>query len=194
MALHDAGLGLTTFYYFDFRNTTMQDVHGLLSSLLVQLCARSNPCYRILSRLYSNCDSGSQLPDDRALIKCLRDMLELPGQPVIYLIVDVLDECPNISSIFPPRERVLNLIEDLVKLHLEIFVSASPASLRLIWSTLFSLWHLILFLFMTKTAKGRTLTTISPLLSSQTERCENGEQTIRNWLLRHFRRGLMGCM
>ena len=119
MALRDAGLGLTAFYYFDFKNTAKQDVRGLLSSLLVQLCARSNPCYEILFRLYSAYDNGSRLPDDKALLQCLRDMLELPGQPMIYLIVDALDECPNTSGVVPPRERVLNLIEDLVEFDLE---------------------------------------------------------------------------
>ncbi len=118
MALRDAGLGLTAFYYFDFRSTAKQDVRGLLSSLLVQLCARSDPCYEIISRLYSTYDNGSRLPDDKALVQCLKDMLELPEQPVIYLIVDALDECPNTSGVVPPRERVLNLIEDLVEFDL----------------------------------------------------------------------------
>ena len=45
-------------------------------------------------------------------------MLELLGQPTIYFIMDALDECPNDSGIVSPRENVLNLIEDLVELHL----------------------------------------------------------------------------
>ncbi|KAI9453313.1 hypothetical protein BJY52DRAFT_1189677 [Lactarius psammicola] len=129
MALRDAGLGLTAFYYFDFRNTAKQDVRGLLSSLLVQLCAKSDPCYETLSRLYSTYDNGSRLPDDKALVQCLKDMLELPKQPVIYLIVDALDECPNTSGVVPPRERVLNLIEDLVEFdlrNLRLCVTSRP--------------------------------------------------------------------
>ncbi|KAN0133358.1 hypothetical protein V8E53_008798 [Lactarius tabidus] len=129
MALRDAGLGLPAFYYFDFRNTAKQDVRGLLSSLLVQLCARSNPCCEILSRLYSAYDNGSRLPDDQALLKCLKDMLALPDQPVIYLIVDALDECPSTSGVVSPRERVLTLIEDLVELeidNLRICVTSRP--------------------------------------------------------------------
>ena len=129
MALRDAGLSLTAFYYFDFRNTAKQDVRGLLSSLLVQLCARSNPCYEILSRLYSAYDNGSRLPSDKVLLQCLKEMLEFPEQPVIYLIVDALDECPNISGIVSPRERVLDLFEDLVELKLEnlrICVTSRP--------------------------------------------------------------------
>ena len=119
MALRDAGLGLTAFYYFDFRNTAKQDVRGLMTSLLVQLCARSNPCYEILLRLYSTYDNGSRSPDDRALVQCLKDMLALPDQPAIYLIVDALDECPCTSGVVSPRKRVLNLLEDLVELKIE---------------------------------------------------------------------------
>ena len=106
-----------------------QDIRGLLSSLLVQLCARSNPCYEILSCLYSAYDNGSRLPGDHALLKCLKDMLVLPEQPVIYLIVDALDECPNNPGVVSPRERVLNLIEDLVGLDLDnlrICVTSRP--------------------------------------------------------------------
>ncbi len=134
MALRDAGLGLTAFYYFDFRNTSKQDVRGLLSSLLVQLCAKSDPCYEILSRLYTTYDNGSRLPEDEALVQCLKDMLELPEQLPIYLIMDGLDECPdtseaNTSEVVSPRDRVLNLIEDLVGLNLpnlRICVTSRP--------------------------------------------------------------------
>ena len=41
-------------------------------------------------------------------------MLELPGLPPIYVIVDALDECPNSAGAPSPRELVLDLIEDLV--------------------------------------------------------------------------------
>ena len=118
MARRDAGLGLTAYYYFDFRNKAKQDLRGLLSSLVVQLCAKSDPCYQILLCLYSTHDNGSQLPDDDALVQCLQDMLTLPDQPVIYLVIDALDECPSTSGVVSSRDRVLELIEDLVELHL----------------------------------------------------------------------------
>jgi hypothetical protein len=127
--LRDEGLGLVAYYYFDFRDTAKQDIRGLLSSLVVQLCAKSDLCYDILSRLYSKHDAGLRLPDDDALTQCLKDMLELPGQPPIYIIVDALDECPNSSGAPSPRELVLDLIEDLVALHLpnlRICVTSRP--------------------------------------------------------------------
>jgi hypothetical protein len=116
--LRDEGLGLMAYYYFDFRDTAKQDVRGLLSSLVVQLCAESDLCYDILSRLYSKHNTGLRLPDDDTLTQCLKDMLELPGQPPIYIIVDALDECPNSPGAPSPRELVLDLMEDLVELHL----------------------------------------------------------------------------
>jgi hypothetical protein len=116
--LCDEGLGLVAYYYFDFSDTAKQDVRGLLSSLVVQLCAKSDLCYDILSRLYSKHDTGLRLPNDDALTQCLKDMLELPGLPPIYIIIDALDECPNSSGAPSPRELVLDLIEDLVALRL----------------------------------------------------------------------------
>ena len=106
------------YYYFDFRDTAKQDVRGLLSSLVVQLCAKSDLCYDIISGLYSKHDAGLRLPDDDSLTQCLHKMLGLPGQPPIYIIIDALDECPDTSGPPSPRELVLNLIEDLIELHL----------------------------------------------------------------------------
>ena len=116
--LRDAGLGMVAYYYFDFRDTAKQDVRGLLSSLVSQLSAKSDICYDILSDLYSKHDAGSQLPDDDALTRCLKDMLELPGQPIIYIVIDALDECPNSSGAPSPRKLLLDLVKYLVVLHL----------------------------------------------------------------------------
>ena len=116
--LRDEGRSLVAYYYFDFRDTAKQDVRGLLSSLVVQLCAKSDLCCDILSRLYSQHDAGLRLPDDDALRQCLKDMFKLPGQPPIYIVVDALDECPNSPGAPSPRELVLGLIEDLVELRL----------------------------------------------------------------------------
>ncbi|KAN0133356.1 Ankyrin repeat-containing domain protein [Lactarius tabidus] len=117
-ARRDAGLGLLAYFYFDFRDTTKQGIRGLLSSLLTQLCTKSDPCYQVLSDLYSTHGAGSQQPDTKSLVQCMKDMLELSGQPAIYFVIDALDECPNDFGVVSPREKVLNFIEDLVELHL----------------------------------------------------------------------------
>jgi hypothetical protein len=118
------------YYYFDFRDSTKQDIRGLLASLLAQLCAKSDSCYDILSELYSKNNSGSQQPNNRSLTECLKKMLQLPLQPMIFIIVDAVDECPN-STGFPntPRERVLDLLEEFLELNLpdlRICVTSRP--------------------------------------------------------------------
>ena len=106
------------YFYCDFRDPKKQEVTGLLSSLIAQLAAKSDACYNLLSALYSECDAGSRKPDDHALLDCLESVLKTEGLPTIYIIVDGLDECPNVSGVVPPRERVLQLVEKLVGLHL----------------------------------------------------------------------------
>jgi hypothetical protein len=51
-------------------------------------------------------------------MECLKDMLTLPGQGEIFIVVDALDECPNISGCPTPREKVLKIMQKLVHLHL----------------------------------------------------------------------------
>ena len=56
-------------------------------------------------------------------------MLQLEGQPPIYVIVDALDECPNSFGMPTPREKVLEFLEDLIDYGLpnvHICVSSRP--------------------------------------------------------------------
>lgn len=126
----DSGLALMGYYYFDFRDTEKQDIRGLLTSLLAQLCAKSDSCYEILSKLYSKNNAGSEQPNNRSLTECLKEMLQLPLQPMIFIIVDAVDECPN-SSGFPnvAREELLDLLKELLELNLpdlRICVTSRP--------------------------------------------------------------------
>jgi hypothetical protein len=116
--MHAAGLATMAYYYFDFRDVKKQDCYGLLSSLVSQLSAESDPCHNILSQLYSDNMNGRLKPDIDSLKECMKDMLNLPEQGPIYIIVDALDECPNLSGTPSAREEVLELIEELVNLKL----------------------------------------------------------------------------
>jgi hypothetical protein len=63
------------------------------------------------------------------LIKTLKDMLTHPDDRPIYLIMDALDESPNTSGIPSARERVLQLLKELVDLrlpNLHICVTSRP--------------------------------------------------------------------
>jgi hypothetical protein len=130
--LRATGLASVAYHYFDFNEIAKQDCRGLLSSLLVQLCARSHRGYDILSSLHAAHDSGLRQPSESDLIRCLKNVLQLSGGGKVYIIVDALDECPNTSG-FPKtaRDKVLDIFEDLVDWNipdLRICVTSRPES------------------------------------------------------------------
>jgi len=56
-------------------------------------------------------------------------MLTVPDGHPIYLIMDALDECSNVSGIPTSRKRILELVKELVDLHLpnlHICVTSRP--------------------------------------------------------------------
>ncbi|KAI9436849.1 hypothetical protein H4582DRAFT_2058339 [Lactarius indigo] len=127
--LCEAGSASMAYFYFDFRDVDKQARRNLLPSLLVQLSTRSNAFCDVLSRLYEAHDNGARQPSDKALTQCLKEMLALPNQGPVYLILDALDECPDTSDVPSAREQVLDLIKDLVSLrlsNLHICVTSRP--------------------------------------------------------------------
>lgn len=112
------GLASLAIFYCDFRDDNKKSIRGLVSSLLVQLCHRSDSYSTILSDFYSAYGSGSRRASDEALIGCLKDVLKHPGQAPVHIILDALDECPDASGRPSPREKVLKLVVELVNLRL----------------------------------------------------------------------------
>ena len=112
--MQESGDASLAMYYYDFREDKKKDLRGLLSSVLFQLCNQSDSYHLILSTFYSTHLNGTLTPSDNELIRCLIDLLKLPGSRQVYLIVDALDECPSTSSLSSPREELLSLLEDLV--------------------------------------------------------------------------------
>ncbi|KAN0136416.1 hypothetical protein V8E53_005784 [Lactarius tabidus] len=127
--LSKAGSASMAYFYFDFRDLDKQSRRNLLSSLLVQLSTSSNAFCDILSRLYLAHNNGAGQASNNDLTQCLKDMLTLPDQRPVYLIVDALDECPNTSDIPSARKRVLDLVKDLIGLrlpNLRICITSRP--------------------------------------------------------------------
>ena len=127
--LQKFGLATLAFFYFDFRDDQKKDKRGLLSSLLVQLCEGSDACSAILSDFYSAHGDGLQHASDSELLACLKDMLKLPMQATVHIIIDALDECPILTGLTSPREKVLELVEELVNSqipNLRICVTSRP--------------------------------------------------------------------
>ena len=101
----------------------------LLPSLLVQLSSQSSARCETLHRLYLEHDNGTQKPTEAALTQCLKDMLTIPDQSPIYIILDALDECPNSYGVPSPRSQVLTLVKQLMGLrlpHLHICATSRP--------------------------------------------------------------------
>ena len=131
------GLATLAFFYFDFRDVNKQDARGLLSSLLVQLCRESDNYSKILSSCYSTHGNGTRQPSKEALMECLKDMLNVPGQGELYIVVDALDECPSfpgdecpsLPGYIAPRDQVLRNLKELVALrlpHVHFFLTSRP--------------------------------------------------------------------
>jgi hypothetical protein len=128
-AMCKAGYASMAYFYFDFRDANKQGLRDLVPSLLTQFSASSGSRCDILSDLYLAHDQGKTQPSDSILVECLKEMLTLPDQLPIYLIIDALDESPNNSGIPSPRERVLQLVKELIELrlpNLRICVTSRP--------------------------------------------------------------------
>jgi hypothetical protein len=128
-SMRKSGLASLAFFYCDFREEEKRDLRGLLSSVLVQLCHQSDSYHQILSSFYLEQANGSKRFSNDELVQCLMDILEVPGEAPVYLIVDGLDEISNTSAKPSPREKVLMLLEDLVDSqlpNLRICVTSRP--------------------------------------------------------------------
>jgi hypothetical protein len=127
--MQKCGLASLAMFFCDFREDQKQSVRGLLSSVLVQLCHQSDAYCDILSKLFSEHKDGSEPSSDRRLVRCLNDILEVPRQAPIFLIVDRLGECPATPGMPSPREKVLSLLVDLIHARLpelRICVTSRP--------------------------------------------------------------------
>ena len=127
--MRKAGLASLAFFYCDFRDNQKKCIRGLLSSLLVQLCGHSDAYYGVLSDFYSSYNNGAQQASDDELFQCLKQVLELPDQSTVYIVIDALDECPATTGFPSPREEVLELVKDIVELQiptLRLCVTSRP--------------------------------------------------------------------
>jgi len=111
--MQKSGLASLAMFYYDFREEAKNNLRGLLSSVLFQLCNQSYSYYAIISTFYSTYQNGARSPSNNELIRCFKDLLNLQEQAPVYLIVDALDECPK-TSLPSHRDQVLGFLDDLV--------------------------------------------------------------------------------
>ena len=117
-SISNTGLTHMAYFFFDFKDTRKQDPRAFLSSILVQLSNQSFSLCNILLEFYSAHQHGSQQPGDKELMQCLEKMFKVPREEPIYVIVDAVDECPDTPGLQSLREKVLEIIEKFVGLHL----------------------------------------------------------------------------
>jgi ankyrin repeat protein len=116
--MSQTGLATLAFFYFDFRDASKQDARSLLCSLLIQLCHESDKLSDMISASRQDHGNGTRQPSEDVLMECLKEMLKLPGQGELYIVVDALDECPDFSGYPTAREQVLTILQELVELRL----------------------------------------------------------------------------
>jgi len=123
------GLAIVAIFYFHFGDTTKQDARNLLSSILTQLCSQSDKFSQDLSSIYLSHGNGSREPSIDTLLECLKTVLALQGQALLYIVVNTLDECPNSSGLPTQRQEVLEIVRELIGLkllHLHFCVTSWP--------------------------------------------------------------------
>ena len=132
MRVSNGRASFVNYFFFDFKDEAKQDSRALLSSLLTQLCDQSDSCFKTLFDLYSSHKRGGEQPAEDALSQCLKDMIVGSGDVPIYIIIDALDECPDISKktgMPRPRRKVLQIVKELVELrhpNLHLYLASRP--------------------------------------------------------------------
>ena len=121
-------------------------------------------------------------------------MLKLPGQATVHVVIDALDECPIATGSQFPREKVLEVVEDLVNLqvpNLRICVTSRPeADILPVFGASDFPFRLP---FTARTGKYTTLPNMSGPSFTRTVTCEDGRRRIRNWSLMCSQRKPTGC-
>ena len=118
MAECERGSAILAYFYFDFKDLRKQTCHDMLRSLVFQLSTDSRPCCGILHHVYETHKDGTQQPSDDTLKECLKQMLILLARDPTFIVLDALDECPDSFTFPSPRDEVLQLVRELVDLHL----------------------------------------------------------------------------
>ena len=124
--MQEAGQATIAYFYFDFRDTDKQDLRKALASLLTQLSAHSDSYCDILSHVHQAHDNGAYTPSVRTMITSFKEMLALPDQGPVYIILDAIDEC---SDYYSAHMEVLTFLTDLVGLqlpNLHVCVTSRP--------------------------------------------------------------------
>ena len=130
--MQEAEQATIAYFYFDSKKRKRGDLQYALLSLLTQLSAYSDSyCDIIISHILEDY-RFDLLPTTETMITCLKEVLNLPVQGPVYIVLDALNECPH-NPDYPSRsgsrEELLDFLKDLVDLqlpNLHICVTSRP--------------------------------------------------------------------
>jgi len=110
--LDKSGTSIVLYFFFDFSEGKKRVLHGLLSSLIVQLYSQLPQSQKYLDSLFATKgQNGAQQPSMEDLTTTLNSMLSIINGKA-QIIIDALDECST-------RKELLLWIEQLSSLGLE---------------------------------------------------------------------------
>ena len=116
------GDGCIAYFYFDFKDTTKQDVIGLLSSLIIQTLQRLTPIPTLLLNLFHKHSArdpdAPSVPSCPELLDVLLTLLDLHRK--VFIVIDALDESRERSSLLGTLTTFLTRI----KAHCRVFCTS----------------------------------------------------------------------
>ncbi|VDC02870.1 unnamed protein product [Peniophora sp. CBMAI 1063] len=121
--LNEDPTNIAASYYFDFRDVTKQDVHGLLVSLVLQLGDASTDCASLLRSFHAR-NSVKGKPGTSLLMALFKDLVSALAKPV-YLVLDAIDECSPDTR----RTKILPCLDELLRqssTFMHILLSSRP--------------------------------------------------------------------
>ena len=117
----------SAYFYFDFDQPAKQNVAGMFSCLLAQLCSRVRHFPESIECLYKRCRAGQDKASLKNLLVLMQDLLAQQEYQSIFFIIDALDECPKGDD----RHELLKTLTDIKKWslpNLHMFVTSRSES------------------------------------------------------------------
>lgn len=115
----------TLYFYFDFSDTSKQELGDMIRSLVNQLYWKYEETPKPLKELYTACDEGRSQPRLTSLRKAFFETIKVI--PDVFVVIDALDECCTTSKL--PKDGLLGWISSCLsskETNLHFLVTSRP--------------------------------------------------------------------
>jgi hypothetical protein len=113
------------YFYFDFKDTSKQELDSMIRSLINQLYYKCVDTQKHLDLLFSSCNNRLCKPTCESLCEVLLQMIEQAKE--VWIVLDALDECYTRKG--PPTKGLLLWIKNLLQLeqtNVHLLVTSRP--------------------------------------------------------------------